>query len=105
MRGHASLCAALFLAAAFLVEVFLAAVFLLAVFLVAAFLAAGSFATAFLAAAFFAGAFLAAFLVAPRPFFTGAAASSSMHCASVRSFGSWSLGMRAFFSPSVMYGP
>src|SRR6185312_3425619 len=79
--------------------VFFAATFFAAAFLVAVFLVAVFFAGAFLAAAFFTAA---VFLPKRPPFFTGAAASSSRHCASVSSLGSWSLGMRAFFSPSVM---
>src|SRR6185312_8451429 len=96
---HVAHQAGVFFAATFFAAAFLVAVFLVAVFFAGAFLAAAFFTAVFFAAVFFTAA---VFLPKRPPFFTGAAASSSRHCASVSSLGSWSLGMRAFFSPSVM---
>src|ERR1700754_1277835 len=98
-----------FFAAAFFVAVFLVAAFFVAVFFTAVFLAVASLATAvFFTAAFLVAVFFAAVFFAARPprgFFTGAAASNSAHSVSVSVLGSRSFGIRAFFSPSVMYGP
>src|SRR5579883_311473 len=49
--------------------------------------------------------FLNAAFFAPRRGGAGAASSSALHSPCVSDFGSRSFGMRAFFSPSVMYGP
>src|SRR5690348_4949610 len=67
----------------------------------AAFFAADFFAV-FLAAVFLGAVFLAAAFLAPRRGRLGAASSSALHSSWVSDFGSRSLGMRAFFSPSVM---
>src|SRR5690348_4140237 len=100
--------AAAFFAADFF-AVFFAAVFLRAVFLAAFLVAlrgagasAPSDVAAFLAAVFLAAVFLAAAFLAPRRGRLGAASSSALHSSWVSDFGSRSLGMRAFFSPSVM---
>src|SRR5690606_12706877 len=76
------------------------AVFLLAAFLPAAFLAGAFFALADSPLA--AAALPLAPFLNPRLGRLGAAASNSAHSASVNCAGSRSLGMRAFFSPSVM---
>src|SRR5690606_33591961 len=79
--------------------------FLPAVFFFAAFFLVTFFLAAVFFAGFSAGAFFVAAFLPKRPRRTGAAASSSWHCSSVRVFGSVSFGTLAFFSPSVMYGP
>src|SRR5690242_6420559 len=109
-RGDAAFFAVDFFAAVFFTAVFLRAVFFAAFF--AAFFAtlrsagnsAPSVVAAFLTAPFFVAVFLAAFF-APRRGRLGAASSNALHSSCVSDLGSRSFGTRAFFSPSVMYGP
>src|SRR5690606_27356995 len=78
---------------------FFAGVFFLAVFFAGLLSALTASAGACLAACF------AGVLAPKRPRRTGAAAISSLHSSSVNVFGSRSLGIFAFFTRSVMYGP